>query len=83
MCVQGAFMKMSVLAVSAAALITGLLSSHADATTIGNPVGLHHAADDLNLTEQVHCCHRRVRRVYYRRVIVVVPRYYYYRRCCY
>lgn len=83
-------MKTFVLAiVAAAALTAGALSSDAKAMTIGNTAGLQQAIDDADLTEKVHCCHRRVYRVYYRRVIIVpryyVPRYYvvYRRRCCY
>jgi hypothetical protein len=76
-------MKTFVLAiVAAAALIAGALSGNANAMTIGNSAGLQQAIDDTSLTEQVHCCHRRIRRVYYRRVIVIVPRYYAYRRRC-
>lgn len=78
-------MKTFVLAiVAAAALTASALSSDAKAMTIGNTAGLQQAIDDADLTEKVHCCHRRLRRVYYRRVIIVVPRYYvvYRRRCC-
>jgi hypothetical protein len=76
-------MKTFVLAiVAAAALIGGAHSGNANAMTIGNSVGLQQAIDDTSLTEQVHCCHRRIRRVYYRRVIVIVPRYYVHRRRC-
>jgi hypothetical protein len=80
---MGVFMRTFVLAIAAAAALTASpFSSDAKAMTIGNAAGLQQVIDDADLTEKVHCCHRRLRRVYYRRVIIIVPRYYVYRRRC-
>jgi hypothetical protein len=48
--------KLILVAIAAMALLaTASLTNRADAMTIGNPVGLRGAIDDIAVTDQVHC----------------------------